>query len=287
MGTVRSSIGCNGHQCNCFRFDTNIKKVNIARDLNTQWIWTSDHQSILFHCLSNAPYDSPKEIISLVKTYAYCPQNAHHVCKRVMCAEKNYLNNHRLLNKRLCQKWHSSQKSLLSSFTMKFFCLDSFDSVQTNELVQAFSDHSLPSLQPRNSLSSSSSSDASDSIFSTRKTVNIDNCSVRVHLKSFDDEWSSIRSNDICLVFLDGYTTLDEMNSICKRISSAKHSLKSCMLVKVTSPSKHRINGNKHEIKLSKLQNVPLITLDPRNADSIANLFAFAVKYHWFCSVNN
>eukprot|EP01083_Nonionella_stella_P048968 130643_1 len=263
--------------CNCFATGS-IQNVNVVRYVTADWNWSIGHGTALEQMLCNYDAQAPKEITNLIQSHAFDKSQPHRIVLPVIRSEKRCPKPNQLLRKPLCAQWYSSSRLRKESLVMALHVPDAAHSEQIFECV---SNDTLPSLQLR-SVSSLSKYDQ------ITRTLLLDEQSIRVQAIAIPKEDTLHKSLSnvspvIHMIVVNESDAIFTANETCKKLST---STQPCIVVKVATNKACRSNSKAIDA-LAKYLNIPCVTISYNKPKTIADLFCFAVKYYWFCSVDH
>eukprot|EP01084_Bolivina_argentea_P060659 110811_1 len=260
------SVQCNS-VCTCFTNDKNVTSKHFIRSTSSNWNWSNQHNTMLIECLTNDVYTIPLDIISMIKDYSHSDKHRYPISQSVRSLEKCYSKANHLLSKHLCREWFRTHCSSCNPLTIR---LISKDTKETQQIMDGFRDNesSLPSLH---------STDDVHPVAVTR-TMIIDDCPVSIRL--YNGNAVSSEATHVHLMILNEDDTIVNIDQRIRHLKA-----KSNVILVQTTP--RNALPETHQRQLCINHNISFIKASLNRDKSIANMFSFAVKYHWFCSVNS
>eukprot|EP01084_Bolivina_argentea_P258707 436264_1 len=278
MGNICSATCCTADICNCFTYDKNVQKLLVTRNIKSKWHWTSDHEQILLETLSDSSYDVPVEITLTIKDYAYSSSIHHYVNVPTIYQEHYYAKQKKLLKKTLCNSWYKSQVSNVSMLTINLYTSNKIRLHEQQEIFKSFNTNHLPALKP-----SYKFNDAYVCMDAMR-TVNIDNCSTRIHLQLFNKD-RHFQDDNFCFIMFKESDCMLDIDAMCNNVSQIRPTMNNCILVEMIENKNRKCSKNNKECEMSKKWNIPLLGVNVNDEQSVKDLFILAIKYRWFFDV--
>eukprot|EP01084_Bolivina_argentea_P299658 516540_1 len=162
------STDCSSN-CKCFINDKRVQNIDIVRYSSHKWKWSEFHQLALIECFDNQECNVPLAIIGVIKSHIFS-NTSHIVCtKAIISNETYYPMVNKLLNKKLCYKWYTSQFVNLKSLSIAVMSEPMNNSSET--FLNALEETTLPALQPRR-----------NNVNIKRRTIHVDDCQITVKL---------------------------------------------------------------------------------------------------------
>eukprot|EP01083_Nonionella_stella_P168109 566663_1 len=261
--------------CTCFLSDGNVQSLATTRSSKQIWIWSETHDTTLNECLTANVHGISLDIIRLIKMHSFCCTHHWYITKESPYCAKYYPQIKGLLVKPLCTDWFEIE----SNTSIRMSLVTKSNTISTKRMYDSFIDCSLPALFGETSL--------------IRRTLHINECPVSITVG--DGEHSAyIRQCQVYLIVLDTNESIKSVQDRMQIIDNMNPSDGKCFVLVRTVTGKKRLAIRKpkqtifdeaqHDELRQMFMNIsPSIPTTLSSAQSIRDLFVFAVKYYWFC----